>query len=63
MIRIRRAGLLSAAFALAWLAGCGGSSSGGGSGSPRNAYVAVPSDGIGPHTDYLANFPYLGKPH
>jgi 6-phosphogluconolactonase (cycloisomerase 2 family) len=41
MIRIRRAGLLSAAFALAWLAGCGGSS-GGGSASGRNAYVAVP---------------------
>ena len=42
MILIRRAGLLGAAFALAWLAGCGGSS-GGGSGPPaRNAYVAVP---------------------
>ena len=41
MILIRRASLLGAAFALAWLAGCGGSS-GGGSGSGRNAYVAVP---------------------
>ena len=41
MILIRRTGLLGATFALAWLAGCGGSS-GGGSGSGRNAYVAVP---------------------
>jgi len=24
---------------------------------------AVPTDGIGPHTDYLASFPYLGNPH
>lgn len=24
---------------------------------------AVPTDMIGPHTDYLASFPYLGKPH
>ena len=31
--------------------------------SDRDATGAVPSDGIGPHTDYLANFPYLGKPH
>jgi hypothetical protein len=23
----------------------------------------VTSDGVGPHTDYLAEFPYLGKPH
>ena len=29
----------------------------------RNATGAVPSDGVGPHTDYLAHFPYLGKPH
>ena len=31
--------------------------------SDRDATGAVPSDGIGPRTDYLANFPYLGKPH
>ena len=44
MILIRRAGLLGATFALAWLAGCGGGSggSGGGAASGRNAYVAVP---------------------
>jgi len=24
---------------------------------------AVPTDGIGPHADYLASFPYLGNPH
>ena len=24
---------------------------------------AVPSDGVGPHGDYLAAFPYLGAPH
>ena len=24
---------------------------------------SVTSDGVGPHTDYLADFPYLGKPH
>ena len=29
----------------------------------RNATGAVPGDGVGPHTDYLAHFPYLGKPH
>ena len=29
----------------------------------RNATGAVPSDGVGPHTDYLARFPYLGRPH
>ncbi|HEV8696255.1 MAG TPA: DUF4331 family protein [Candidatus Limnocylindrales bacterium] len=29
----------------------------------RNATGAVPGDGVGPHTDYLASFPYLGKPH
>jgi hypothetical protein len=31
--------------------------------SDRDATGAVPSDGVGPHTDYLARFPYLGKPH
>ena len=29
----------------------------------RDATGAVPSDGVGPHTDYLATFPYLGAPH
>jgi Domain of unknown function (DUF4331) len=29
----------------------------------RNATGAVPGDGVGPHTDYLSRFPYLGKPH
>ena len=29
----------------------------------RDANGAVPGDGVGPHTDYLARFPYLGKPH
>jgi len=29
----------------------------------RNATGAVPGDGVGPHTDYLATFPYLGTPH
>jgi uncharacterized protein DUF4331 len=29
----------------------------------RDATGAVPGDGVGPHTDYLARFPYLGKPH
>jgi hypothetical protein len=24
---------------------------------------AVPTDKVGPHTDYLSEFPYLGKPH
>ena len=24
---------------------------------------AVTGDGVGPHTDYLSEFPYLGKPH
>ena len=24
---------------------------------------AITGDGVGPHTDYLADFPYLGKPH
>src|SRR5262249_31760365 len=23
----------------------------------------VTSDGVGPHTDYLSHFPYLGQPH
>ena len=31
--------------------------------SDRDANGAVPSDGVGPHTDYLSRFPYLGKPH
>ncbi|MFL5686016.1 MAG: DUF4331 family protein [Chloroflexota bacterium] len=31
--------------------------------SDRDATGAVPSDGVGPHTDYLGRFPYLGKPH
>jgi Domain of unknown function (DUF4331) len=29
----------------------------------RNATGAVPGDGVGPHTDYLSRFPYLGRPH
>jgi Domain of unknown function (DUF4331) len=29
----------------------------------RDATGAVPGDGVGPHTDYLSRFPYLGKPH
>lgn len=29
----------------------------------RNGTGAIPTDGIGPHGDYLAGFPYLGKPH
>jgi hypothetical protein len=29
----------------------------------RDATGAVPSDGVGPHTDYLSTFPYLGVPH
>jgi len=29
----------------------------------RNGTGAIPTDGIGPHGDYLASFPYLGKPH
>jgi hypothetical protein len=29
----------------------------------RNATGAVPGDGVGPHTDYLTHFPYLGQPH
>src|ERR1700674_5759963 len=23
----------------------------------------ITSDGVGPHTDYLSEFPYLGQPH
>jgi hypothetical protein len=23
----------------------------------------ITGDGVGPHTDYLAEFPYVGKPH
>jgi len=30
---------------------------------PRDATGAVPGDGIGPHSDYLSTFPYLGVPH
>jgi hypothetical protein len=29
----------------------------------RNATGAIPTDGIGPHSDYQASFPYLGTPH
>lgn len=29
----------------------------------RNATGAVTGDGVGPHTDYLKRFPYLGRPH
>ncbi len=29
----------------------------------RDANGAVPGDGVGPHTDYLSRFPYLGRPH
>jgi hypothetical protein len=29
----------------------------------RDATGAVPSDGVGPHGDYLSAFPYLGRPH
>ncbi|HEV8545143.1 MAG TPA: DUF4331 family protein [Candidatus Limnocylindrales bacterium] len=29
----------------------------------RNATGAVPGDGVGPHSDYLSVFPYLGVPH
>jgi uncharacterized protein DUF4331 len=31
--------------------------------SDRDANGAVTGDGVGPHTDYLSRFPYLGKPH
>lgn len=29
----------------------------------RDAMGAIPSDCVGPHTDYLSRFPYLGSPH
>jgi hypothetical protein len=29
----------------------------------RDAMGAIPSDCVGPHTDYLTGFPYLGKAH
>jgi hypothetical protein len=29
----------------------------------RDAVGAVPGDGVGPHSDYLSSFPYLGVPH
>ncbi|HEY3524472.1 MAG TPA: DUF4331 family protein, partial [Candidatus Limnocylindrales bacterium] len=29
----------------------------------RNATGAIPTDGVGPHSDYQAAFPYLGAPH
>jgi hypothetical protein len=29
----------------------------------RDADGAVTGDGVGPHTDYLGHFPYLGRPH
>jgi hypothetical protein len=29
----------------------------------RDATGAIPTDGVGPHGDYLASFPYLGVPH
>jgi len=29
----------------------------------RNATGAIPSDGVGPHSDYLTRFPYLGPAH
>ena len=29
----------------------------------RNATGAIPTDGVGPHSDYLAAFPYLGVAH
>ncbi len=29
----------------------------------RNAVGGVPSDCVGPHGDYLADWPYLGRPH
>ena len=29
----------------------------------RNAVGAIPTDGVGPHGDYLPTFPYLGVPH
>jgi hypothetical protein len=32
-------------------------------GPSRDANGAINTDGVGPHTDYLATFPYLGAPH
>jgi hypothetical protein len=29
----------------------------------RDGVGAIPTDGVGPHGDYLATFPYLGAPH
>ena len=29
----------------------------------RNGTGAIPTDGVGPHGDYLPSFPYLGVPH
>jgi Domain of unknown function (DUF4331) len=29
----------------------------------RNGTGAIPTDGVGPHADYLSTFPYLGVPH
>ena len=29
----------------------------------RNGVGAIPTDGVGPHGDYLSTFPYLGVPH
>jgi hypothetical protein len=29
----------------------------------RDGVGAIPTDGVGPHGDYLATFPYLGLPH
>lgn len=29
----------------------------------RNGVGAIPTDGVGPHGDYLSTFPYLGLPH
>lgn len=34
-----------------------------GLGPERDASGAVNGDGVGPHADYLASFPYLGVPH
>ncbi|HSO29435.1 MAG TPA: DUF4331 family protein [Candidatus Sulfomarinibacteraceae bacterium] len=34
-----------------------------GLGPDRDASGAVNGDGVGPHSDYLATFPYLGLPH
>jgi hypothetical protein len=29
----------------------------------RDGIGAIPTDGVGPHADYLSDFPYLGVPH